>query len=61
MTAEEFDQRLNDIYASGYHDGAFPKEPSYSEQFNEMRTTMLVHDAELRASIEAFKTATGAK
>jgi hypothetical protein len=48
MTAEEFDKALNDIYTAGYHDGAFPSEPSYSDQFNALREAMLKHDADRR-------------
>jgi hypothetical protein len=49
LAPEDFDAKLNAIYAAGYHDGAFPSEPTYSKEFEEIREAMLKHDAALRA------------
>lgn len=49
MTPEEVDKAINECYVAGYHDGAFPNEPSYSQSFEDIRAEMLKHDAELRA------------
>ena len=48
MTPEEFDKALNDIYAAGYHDGAFSTEPPYRDKFEAVREAIIKHDAEQR-------------
>lgn len=49
LSLQDFDHALNLCYSAGYHDGAFPKEPSYADKFEATRLRLIKHDAALRA------------